>query len=287
MIDYTTFRNQLTSVYEPNEAAAIARLVFEKVCGLSLADVYAGKDTQLFADTEEVLRKTLSRLLNHEPVQYVLGKADFCGREFEVDENVLIPRPETEELCAMVEVAEGSRLLDICTGSGCIAVTLALREKNVEVKAFDISDKAVAIATRNATRLGADVDIFVADALQMDGIQSSLPSSHNKRIGKELFDVIVSNPPYICESERQLMERNVLDYEPDKALFVPDDDPLLFYRAITEYATAHLYNKGRLYFEVNPRYAEEVANYAVGCSFANAKIVMDSFGKKRFVEAQL
>ena len=297
MTDYKTFRNQLASVYAPNEAAAIARLVFEKVCGLSLADVYAGKDTELFADTEEVLQKTLARLMNNEPVQYVLGVADFCGREFAVNPDVLIPRPETEELCAMVKLSEGSRVLDVCTGSGCIAITLALSAKNVEVKAFDISEAAVATATVNAARLGADVDFFVADALQMDEGESSrfkvqssrfkVQSSRFKVQSSRSFDVIISNPPYICENERQQMERNVLDYEPDKALFVPDSDPLLFYRAITDYAATHLYDNGRLYFEVNPRYADEVAAYATKCGFAHTKVVMDSFGKKRFVEGMV
>lgn len=274
MIDYNSFRHALTSVYDTGEANAIARLVYEKCCSLSLADIYACKDTQLSAETYEVLQKTLERLLLHEPVQYVLGEAEFCGRRFSVNRNVLIPRPETEELCRLVKASEGMRILDACTGSGCIAITLALDIKGSQVCAFDISQPALDVAQQNAKALGANVNFYVADALSLDDVNDK-------------FDAIVSNPPYICEREKAEMNANVLDYEPSGALFVSDENPIVFYRAITDFASRNLKLNGKLYFEVNPKFADEIGKYISCKGFATVNIHLDSFGKKRFIEAQL
>ena len=291
MICYNDFRQRLASVYDAAEASAIARLVYEKRCSLSLADILVGKDKQLSADTYEDLEKTLLRLVESEPVQYVLGFAEFCGREFEVNPSVLIPRPETEELCRLVKPMKDARILDACTGSGCIAITLAASMENAEVWAFDISEEALEVARRNAKsadiidakrrlhkaqRLQENVHFLQCDALKME-----------EKLDDETFDIIVSNPPYVCEKERISMDRNVLEHEPGLALFVPDDNPLLFYTAITRYAARHLRPNGRLYFEINPKYADEIEDFVNLQGFTQVNIISDSFGKSRFVEARI
>lgn len=276
MICYNDFRQRLASVYDAAEASAIARLVYEKRCSLSLADILVGKDKQLSADTYEDLEKTLLRLMECEPVQYVLGFAEFCGREFEVNPSVLIPRPETEELCRLVKPMKDARILDACTGSGCIAITLAASMENAEVWAFDISEEALEVARRNAKSADKIVHFLQCDALKME-----------EKLDDETFDIIVSNPPYVCEKERISMDRNVLEHEPGLALFVPDDNPLLFYTAITRYAARHLRPNGRLYFEINPKYADEIEDFVNLQGFTQTNIISDSFGKSRFVEARI
>lgn len=276
MICYNDFRQRLASLYDAAEASAIARLVYEKRCSLSLADILVGKDKQLSADTYEDLEKTLLRLVESEPVQYVLGFAEFCGREFEVNPSVLIPRPETEELCRLVKPMKDARILDACTGSGCIAITLAASMENAEVWAFDISEKALEVARRNAKSADKNVHFLQCDALKME-----------EKLDDETFDIIVSNPPYVCEKERISMDRNVLEHEPGLALFVPDDNPLLFYTAITRYAARHLRPNGRLYFEINPKYADEIEDFVNLQGFTQTNIISDSFGKSRFVEARI
>lgn len=276
MICYNDFRQRLASVYDAAEASAIARLVYEKRCSLSLADILVGKDKQLSADTYEDLEKTLLRLVESEPVQYVLGFAEFCGREFEVNPSVLIPRPETEELCRLVKPMKDARILDACTGSGCIAITLAASMENAEVWAFDISEEALEVARRNAKSADKNVHFLQCDALKME-----------EKLDDETFDIIVSNPPYVCEKERISMDRNVLEHEPGLALFVPDDNPLLFYTAITCYAARHLRPNGRLYFEINPKYADEIEDFVNLQGFTQTNIISDSFGKSRFVEARI
>ena len=276
MICYNDFRQRLASLYDAAEASTIARLVYEKRCSLSLADILVGKDKQLSADTYEDLEKTLLRLVESEPVQYVLGFAEFCGREFEVNPSVLIPRPETEELCRLVKPMKDARILDACTGSGCIAITLAASMENAEVWAFDISEEALEVARRNAKSADKNVHFLQCDALKME-----------EKLDDETFDIIVSNPPYVCEKERISMARNVLEYEPGRALFVPDDNPLLFYTAITRYAARHLRPNGRLYFEINPKYADEIEDFVNLQGFTQTNIISDSFGKSRFVEARI
>ncbi|RKW56553.1 MAG: peptide chain release factor N(5)-glutamine methyltransferase, partial [Prevotella sp.] len=233
---YTSYQNlykQLMNVYPLDEAKAIVRMLLEERYGLTLAEIYTDKVTQLSADDANDLEKIMSRLTKGEPVQYVLGSTTFCGRQFCVAPGVLIPRPETEMLCEWVINVHNSpfyalqpptplRILDVGTGSGCIAITLSLDMSNTVVSAYDISSEALLIARDNAIRLGATVNFQMKDALQL------VPTS-------EMFDVIVSNPPYICENERVDMLPNVLNYEPSIALFVPNNDPLRFYRAIAEY----------------------------------------------------
>jgi len=234
--------------YCAGEARALYELVLSQHFGLSRTDILLGKDTTLSAKDKEELQIIIDRVAKGEPVQYVLGCEEFCGRTFLVGPGVLIPRPETQQLIGLIKqnVAPRSTVLDVGTGSGCIAITLAL--EGYKVSAFDISDEARSYARKNAERLGAKVDFMRENILQPE------PSD-------ECWDAIVSNPPYICKSEAETMDENVLLHEPHLALFVPDDDPLLFYRAIAEFGKSHLADKGWLFFEINrafPRQVEEL-----------------------------
>jgi len=230
----------------------------------------------------------MPRLEGGEPIQYVLGRACFCGRSFAVAPGVLIPRPETEELCRLIidtHPSESLNILDIGTGSGCIAITLALEMPDAEVEAVDISPEALAIAGANAARLGAKVSFHQYDILSED----SPPLGRGRGWGAPStpkYDIIVSNPPYICERERADMERNVLDYEPHTALFVPDDDPLLFYRTIGQKALTMLVPGGILCFEINPLYCDQLIELLRSQGYCEVETVSDSFGKRRFVTAK-
>ena len=220
----------------------------------------------------------MHRLENGEPVQYVIGKATFYGREYNVAPGVLIPRPETETLIDAVlqycklNDAPHPAILDIGTGSGCIAITLARELPEADVKAWDISNEALAMAQANAKNLDANV------AFQH---QSALTPPADTL----LYDIIVSNPPYICQQEAESMEENVLDHEPHLALFVPDDDPLLFYRAITLYAEKALRSNGLIAFEINPIYSKLTQELLSTHSFHNVKIINDEYGKERILTA--
>ena len=283
---YEELWRRLTPLYDAGEAKAIVRLVLDECYGLSWADVLGGKVSELSANDQTELEKIMLRLEKGEPVQYIIGVADFCGRQFHVESGVLIPRPETEELCRMVigerEISQEGQsplceILDIGTGSGCIAITLALELPDAKVTAWDISDDALRIASANAKALGASVTFQHPDAL--DSSLSTLYSSLPK------WDLIVSNPPYICRKEADGMDKNVLGYEPHEALFVPDDDPLLFYRAIARYATKALKPNGKLFFEINPLYADDLTQLLGEMLCYNAEILNDQFGKPRFLKA--
>ena len=286
--------------YGSGEARALYELIMERRFGLSRTDILLGKDTTLSAEDKAELEIIVDRVAKGEPVQYVLGCADFCGREFLVGPGVLIPRPETQELVRLVEqhLALGSTVLDIGTGSGCIAITLALA--GYEVTALDVSDVALSFARRNAERLGAEVEFVKGDILKEKS--EKLKVKNNSNLPKEtenesnsdysLFtfhfslDAIVSNPPYICESEASAMDGNVIDHEPHLALFVPDHDPLLFYRAISEFGLEHLAADGLLFFEVNRAYAEQVAELLLQKGYRETKIVKDQYDNNRFVWAR-
>lgn len=295
---YNQLWKRLTAIYNEREAQAIVRTVLDALFGMSLTDICLGKVTQLSADDTTRLEKIIQRLEKSEPVQYVLGAEWFAGRLFDVAPGVLIPRPETEDLVKWAcdeakekekednskkergkeekedskeEEAPHPSILDIGTGSGCIAITVALTMPQACVTAWDISTDALAIAAGNAHKLGASVRFEHQDAL-------SAPDD------KERWDVIVSNPPYICDSERADMSDNVLSYEPELALFVPDSDPLLFYRAIARYASKALKPGGRLLFETNTAYAHEVAQAMANEGFTAIEVRNDCFGKPRMVK---
>ena len=273
---YNELWHLLAPLYGDGEAKAIARLVFEVRFGLSMSDICLGKDTQLSANNQKELKGIADRLLEQEPIQYVLGQANFCGRTFMVNEHVLIPRPETEELCQWINSQDARvRLLDIGTGSGCIAITLAAMYPKAEVTAWDISPEALEVARENAKRTHVNVSFEQIDILH-------LPSN----LLHQTYDLIVSNPPYICNKERACMEANVLEHEPHTALFVPDDDPLLFYRAIAQYGQTALEPEGWLYFEINPLYAQPLSDMLHMMSYHDIELKLDQYGKQRMIRAK-
>lgn len=270
------FRQSLASHLDPGEINATWRIVMKHIMDYSPVDMILRGDHELPDFFPARMDDITSRLLADEPIQYILGKASFYGYEFTVTPATLIPRPETEQLVDMI-VDENPdsdlRVLDIGTGSGCIAISLALALKWPQVTAIDISEQALAVARKNAAYNKTKVQYLQADALHL----TTLPC--------EPLDIIVSNPPYVCYNEIPGMEANVLDYEPHTALFVPDDDPLLFYRAIARYASGALKPGGRIYLEINRQYGNETAALLAGEGFEDASVVVDSYGNARFVKA--
>jgi len=281
MKTYQQLWQSLTPLYETGEAQAIVRTVLDVKYGMTLTDIICGKVNELSADEERNLEEIVERLQNGEPVQYVLGKADFAGRTFHVEPGVLIPRPETAELCEWMakSASPQPRIMDLCTGSGCIAITLSLEIPNSEILGIDISDCACRIATENAKLLSSKACFEKMDVFKL------LERYRKDTKDSPEVDMIVSNPPYICEKEKIDMAKNVLDYEPGIALFVPDEDPLKFYRTIAEIASIRLRCGGFLYFEINPIYEKETREMLEGFGFKDIKTKEDSFGKKRMMRA--
>ena len=267
--------DKLSTAYPEREARAIARLVLETRFGLTQVDICMGRERTFSLEERRDLENIVKRLSQKEPVQYVLGQADFCGRTFSVAPGVLVPRPETEELTKWSGFSLPC-ILDIGTGSGCIAITLSQELPQAQVSAIDISPQALAIARENAERLGAAVDFRHQDILD----------SPSKGQDSPFWDIIVSNPPYICEHEREDMEENVLRYEPSQALFVPDHDPLLFYRAIGEYAVKMLKEGGRLYVEINRAYGRETARLFQHLGLRDIIVRKDLYGNERMVRCR-
>ncbi|MBR7087018.1 MAG: peptide chain release factor N(5)-glutamine methyltransferase [Prevotella sp.] len=291
--NYRELCRRLAEKYGLDEARAIVRWVLGERFGLSMADILCDKVTELSADDRTELEKMMHRLENGEPVQYVLGYATFCCRRFRVTPDVLIPRPETEELCRWMVEERGLRneerevrILDIGTGSGCIAITLAAEMPDAQVSAWDISEQALAVARKNADSIGVKVNFEQVDVLNLSSASQS-PLSIGRGGGGEAFTHIVSNPPYICDNEKIAMKPRVLEHEPHLALFVPDDDPLRFYRAIAEYARHALKPNGWLFFEINPAYADDIVQMLQEMQFEQVTLKTDSFGKKRFLRTKI
>ena len=239
-------------------------------------DVALRQESELPDFAPECIADIIACLQRHEPLQYIVGKARFHGHQFKVTPAVLIPRPETEQLVDLIiDENPGSdlRVLDMGTGSGCIAISLARALKFAQVDALDISRDALAVARENAAALKVKVRLFESDML------SPQPPA--------TYDIIVSNPPYVCWSERDAMDNNVKDYEPGQALFVPDNDPLMFYKAIAPYAAQSLARGGSLYLEINQRFGNEVKRLLEQNGFGEVRIIDDSYGKTRFVAAKL
>ena len=258
-------------MYDEREATSIARMVVQHHLDIDLSQLVVRYDEECCI---EGLEQIISDLQQGRPVQYILGEAEFCELRLGVGEGVLIPRPETEELVYNVaqHAKPNSRILDVGTGSGAIAIALAYKLPEAEVVAVDISPMALAIAKRNAERVGVDVNFVEADAL---GDLTSLGE----------FDVIVSNPPYIPQSDISEMRANVVDYEPHNALFVPDDDALCFYRSIAENASKMLSDEGSLWFEIYEAYGAEVCAEIGRCGFTRCEVIKDANDKDRVVWA--
>ena len=271
----------LAPKYGKGEAQAMMRILMEKICSLSFTDILMDRDDNIGDKERIMLDKAVERLIGGEPLQYIIGETDFCGLTVKVAPGVLIPRPETEELVKLVthgimqtmtqaHTRQPLSILDICTGSGCIALALKNRFPDSKVEGWDISDEALNIAMENSHRLDLGVEFK-----HMDILNCSIPT--------DKFSIIVSNPPYVCDSEKKNMEENVLMNEPHLALFVSDDDPLVFYRAITNAATSMLKDGGRVYFEINRRFGAEVREIAEEAGFHDVEITEDLFGNPRFV----
>lgn len=264
------------SQYDVSEARSIVRLLLMDTFGLTLTDICGGALNALTEAEQRLLEELMVRLEEGEPVQYVTGKAFFCNREFRVRPGCLIPRPETEELCQWIitEANNARDILDIGTGSGCIAITLKASLPDADITAWDISCEALEIAQENAEINRTDVRFAIQDTL-------SPPDDIDR------WDIIVSNPPYICQKEADTMERNVLDYEPQQALFVPDKDALLFYNSIIRYAVKALKPDGILFFEINPIYAHEVKAAMEAHGFNDVCIRKDMNDKKRMARGRI
>lgn len=312
------YRQLLTPLYPPREVTALTRMMLEEVLHLSYTQILLHSDDVLTPSQHQLLEGYAQRLATGEPIQQVLGYAYFRGRRFGVNPSVLIPRPETEQLIDLMaaDLGDGSdpasvsghacpqpcsqpsaqsvdnpvrNLLDIGTGSGCIALSLALDIPRVFITAADISTGALTTAQENAKTLAVNNIRFVeADILREDkeDFSTELSTSPEGGATGRIYDAIVSNPPYICHREAEEMERNVLEHEPHLALFVPDDDPLLFYRTIAHYALRHLCPQGRLYFEINTAYGAETCQLLQDLGFADVKLHNDFTDRPRFVSAR-
>ena len=285
--------SELATAYDRAEAQAIAYRLLGHFLSLSRTDVLLDKP---ISGNQPDWSALLTRLKAHEPVQYVLGEEDFYGRTFAVTPATLIPRPETEELVSLV-VQEARReefqfsifkrnaaraqfsILDLGTGSGCIAVTLALELPGAHVTAWDISPEALAVARQNAQRLEADVRFEQRDVL------NSQFSIFKRNAARSQFSILVSNPPYVARAEAATIHPNVLDHEPHLALFVPDDDPLLFYKAADDLGLKSLVPGGRVFLEINARFGAETAAVFLQRGYESAQVLRDLAGKDRFVRA--
>lgn len=269
------FFESLSGYYATGELESIYRLVIENVFHVDYILFSIDTDIKVDAHNEKKLSEILERLLKYEPVQHILGKAHFYDLDFEVNPNVLIPRQETELLVHMLidkfRHFENPLILDIGTGSGCIAISLKNNLPGASVWALDISEKALETAQRNASLINTEITFL------QDDILNPLLNYNST------FDLIVSNPPYVRHSEKDNMHKNVVDFDPQLALYVEDDDPLIYYRGITEFAKNHLKSGGVIAFEINEAYGNETEKVLLDKGFQSTKIVNDLNGKDRFV----
>ncbi|MBP8777813.1 MAG: peptide chain release factor N(5)-glutamine methyltransferase [Bacteroidaceae bacterium] len=269
----------LASCYSREEASSVARIVLSEGMGFSTVRIYSGKDNDLSDIEQKKLQKIVSRLLNFEPLQYVLGKASFCNLSLKVAPGVLIPRPETEELVTLIaKECAGSepRLLDIGTGSGCIAIALKKIISDACVEAWDISAEALSQAKKNASFVGVDISFRQIDILQLQPIKDIV----------EEYDILVSNPPYVLYSEQKEMDPQVLNWEPHSALFVPDEDALRFYRSIATLGRRLLREGGFLYFEINKQFGADIMMLLKSLGYKHVQLIKDQFLNDRIIKAE-
>ncbi|WP_181304954.1 peptide chain release factor N(5)-glutamine methyltransferase [Rufibacter sp. XAAS-G3-1] len=270
--------SRLETLYEKPEARTIAEWTLEHALKASRFELLQRRKEEVSPELQKQLQTYLERLLQHEPLQYVLGEASFYGREFYVNPAVLIPRPETEELVQRViktyQHQPEVKLLDIGTGSGCIPITLAAELPTSQVWGLDTSPEALTVAKSNAEKLAQNVTWLQQDILQ----EIPVLETHS-------LDVVISNPPYVLEEEKSLMRQNVLEFEPHLALFVPNEDPLLFYRRIAEVAQQLLKPGGKLFYEINERFAQETKAMLQQLDYQDVQVHQDLRGKDRVAEA--
>ncbi|GAP72375.1 hypothetical protein SAMD00024442_3_98 [Candidatus Symbiothrix dinenymphae] len=279
---------QLSAVYSAEEKKTLARLILQFVCNTDLSGLLRNNDVQLTENEVVEIQRIIGELNKNRPIQYILGETEFYGLKLAVDENVLIPRPETEELVQNV-IAGLTRnplthntILDIGTGSGCIAIALAKHLPEANVYALDISPKALHIAKKNAETNQANIHFF------QHNILSPKPFTlHSKlyTLNSTLYTLIISNPPYITPSEKAEMQPNVLNYEPHEALFVPENEPLLFYERIAMLGQTLLTPDGQLFFEINARFGQEIAELLHRKGYSEIHIIQDISKKDRFIQA--
>ncbi len=270
--------DSLSPFYSKQEIEGISRLIFEKVCGLSRLQFHLNQSETISAANLAQIREILTRLIQFEPIQYILGETEFYGSVIKVNPSVLIPRPETEELVDWI-ISDYKKMtpsiLDIGTGSGCIPIALVKNLPGSVADGWDISMDALLVAKENGAKNRVDIDFCYADILK-----SIYPSTRRK------YDIIVSNPPYITHSEQTLMFKNVIDYEPHIALFVPDKDALIFYRAIADLSIEKLKQGGHLYLEINEKFGNETAELLVSKQFTNIILKKDINGKTRMIKGE-
>jgi len=280
---FEDYRQQINGVYDTNETEAVTLLVVAEVTGLSRASIKAFPEKELVAEQAAQIKNILTELKTGKPIQYIFGVTEFYGLPFKVNHYVLIPRPETEELVEWI--IEGERLkvkgerfsvLDIGTGSGCIAISLKKNLSNADVSAIDISEGALQTAKENALLNKVEVNFIHANILNID------PGN-----GITKYNIIVSNPPYVTLEDKKQMHSNVTDFEPHTALFVPEHDPLVFYRAIANFALKSLMDNGLLYFEINENLGNETVQLLADKGFKNIELRKDMSGRDRMIKAQL
>lgn len=269
------YAGELEKIYGSDEANALIMILLEHYFSIDRVKMALEPELRLSESELLTLHFAVKDLLKNKPVQYVLGETEFCGMRFFVNENVLIPRPETQEIVENIVTSTRTRhatsqqlsILDIGTGSGCIAISLAKLIPNSDVTAVDVSEKALEVARKNADANGVNVHFVHDDIL----------NPHVKTYGRasQQFDIIVSNPPYVCENEKSEMRANVLDYEPSTALFVTDNDPLIFYRKILEFAQKTLKPSGEVWFEINEKFGKEMKDLCLEKGFKNVEIIKD------------
>lgn len=267
--------DQLNQIYNKDESRQLTKMLIEDLLEISFEKIMIDEEIVMDSSIMELIEEKVKLLLNYHPIQYVLGKAHFYGREFIVNPSVLIPRQETEELIGEILIdtkKPGLKILDIGSGSGCIGITLALELQDAHVSVLDVDGAALDVARQNAVKHNIALDYIKEDILSVE----SLP---------ENYDIIVSNPPYVTEKEKDLMQNNVLNHEPHLALFVPDDDPLKFYRQIVSLAKKHLTANGKLYFEINESYGPDLLKLCEDEKCSYIKLVQDINGKDRMIKA--
>jgi release factor glutamine methyltransferase len=272
---YQAIINELILIYEPLEARSIANSLLDTIMEDSQIQRVVNPSYSFNEDQLKWIKEKLVRLSTNEPIQYALGETEFFGLKFIVNNSVLIPRPETEELVQWVleEVKAGQSILDIGTGSGCIPVSLAKKNEKLQIYALDISQEAISIAKKNAEKNNVSI------AFLQDDILNPIQSGSS-------YDVIISNPPYVTLAEKKAMHKNVLDFEPESALFVPDENPLIFYKGIINYSKKRLHPGGLLFLEINEAFGEELIQLLKQENFTNIKLKKDISGKDRMIRAR-